>query len=535
MGDYKKLIFTFIDQIWRRRWTAMLMAWSICMVGWFSIAMLPDKYTSQARVYVDTQSLLNPLLKGISVRSDDPRREQEVAVMQRTLTSRPNLMKVAQLTDLDKSANSTAELQALIDKLQNRIEVSNQGNNLFQVSFTDNSPSMAKRVVQALLTIFVENNVGDRRADMQTARSFIEVQLAEYETKLSEAEQKLAAFKVANVDYLSAANENFSTRLQNARGIIKERGREVDDLMEQRGQLKQQLDATPQFLSIDAAPQVVVGGGGGSPMQQRIRALQSRIDELRLQYTDKHPEIVRSLEAMKELQAEEAKSYETPQDGKGPPRSGRERSEVTNEVYNQLAIRLSELDGKIASAKHRLDDAEKELTDLQKQSVEGPRIEAEFTALTRDYQVLKSSYEGLLVRRESARIGEAADSSADSVQFRIIAEPEEPALPAGPMRRVFNFVVLIIGVAGGGGFVILLARLEDCVTVPEDLAQFIDHAVLGCISSAVTLTSLQPFFTRHRKFLMASGGLAAMALIFVASAPNFSTIPSAIATRLSSL
>src|SRR5262249_31665250 len=146
---------------------------------------------------------------------------------------------------------------------------------------------------------------------------------------------------------------------------------------------------------------------------------------------------------LREQQAQEAKDV---REGKAPPSA--DRSEVPNEVYNQLTINLAELDGKAAGAKHRLGDAEAELEDLQKKSVEGPRIEAEFTALTRDYQVLKSSYDSLLVRRESARIGEAADSSADSMQFRIIAEPEEPAYPAGPMRHLFNALIFVAGVGG---------------------------------------------------------------------------------------
>jgi polysaccharide chain length determinant protein (PEP-CTERM system associated) len=533
MGDYQKLIFTYLDHVWRRRNIALICAWVVCALGWAVISLLPDKYDSEARVYVDTQSLLNPLLKGISVASEDQRRDQEVSVMQRTLTSRPNLAKVAQLTDLDKSTTTAAQLQKLLDNLEDRIEVSNQGNNLFRVRYTDNSPAMAKRVVQALLTIFVESSVGDRRADMQSARSFIETQLEEYEKKLNEAEKKLADFKIENVDFISnVGSENFSTRLERARITLKENKRALEDLESQREQIREQLSETPQFLSIDAAPQVVIGDGGNT-LEQRIRTLQKNIGELRLQYTDKHPEIVRSLQALKDLQ-EEQKKPAGAADSDPVNSGGRDRSEVPNELYSQLSLRLADIQSKITSAKNRVSDANEELTDLEKKTVEGPKVEAEFTALTRGYQVLKGNYESLLSRRESARIGEAADSSSDAVQFRIVAEPEEPAFPTGPNRRLFNIAVLILGIGAGCGLTILIARVQDCVTIPEDLAEFGDHNFLGTISVATTLSLPQAFHQQYRRFTIALGALCIASLVTVAIAPNFSTYPAALALRLTS-
>jgi polysaccharide chain length determinant protein (PEP-CTERM system associated) len=523
MGDYKKLIFFYLHQIWRHRWMTLILAWAVCIPGWIFVSMIPDHYTSEARVYVDTQSLLNPLLKGISVRADDPKRDQDVEIMQQTLTSRPNLAKVAQITDLDKSTNSPVEMQALLDRLESHTQITNEGNNLFKVKFTDNSAATAKRVVQALLTIFVENNVGDRRADMQGAREFIETQVAEYEKKLSEAEKRLADFKVANIEYISESNQNFAARLEQAKQSDRDLKAELEDLTAQRAQLQAKLAATPQFLSIDAAPQVVIGGdGGGSPLQQRMRALQRHIDELRLQYTDKHPEIQQALRELKSLQDEAAKAKAG--DPKAANDAMREHSEVTNEVYNQLSLRLSDLDSKITSLKSRIGSADEQVTDLENKSTEGPRVEAEFTALNRDYQVMKTNYDGLIARRESARIAQAADSSADSVKFRIVAEPEQPALPDGPPRRLFNAAIFVLGLGLGCGFVIVLVRLEDYVSIPEDLSVFEGHHVFGCISDAPPLVPQEMFFKRERKFSLMTGSLVFLFLIMVAIAPNVSAI-----------
>src|SRR5947209_5461745 len=121
MEDVKKLFFYYMDQLWRRRWLALAFAWAVCMLGWTFVAFLPDRYTSEARIYVDTTSLLNPLLRGLSVNADEQRRDQEVALMQRTLTSRPNLAKVAQMTDMDKGITTAADQQLLLNDLEQHV------------------------------------------------------------------------------------------------------------------------------------------------------------------------------------------------------------------------------------------------------------------------------------------------------------------------------------------------------------------------------------------------------------------------------
>ena len=74
-------IRSLVEAIWRRRWHALILSWVVCLTGWIAVAVLPDKYQSEARIYVDTESILGPLLRGIAVRADvfegaaDKRRE----------------------------------------------------------------------------------------------------------------------------------------------------------------------------------------------------------------------------------------------------------------------------------------------------------------------------------------------------------------------------------------------------------------------------------------------------------------------------
>jgi capsular polysaccharide biosynthesis protein len=45
----------------------LITAWMIAVVGWVWVYLLENRYQAQARVYVDTQSLLRPLMSGLAV------------------------------------------------------------------------------------------------------------------------------------------------------------------------------------------------------------------------------------------------------------------------------------------------------------------------------------------------------------------------------------------------------------------------------------------------------------------------------------
>ena len=130
---------------------------------------------------------------------------QQIDIMRRTLLSRPNLEKIILMTDLDLTVKSDEEKERLIDAMTSKIEVTQQGRNLFQIAYVDEERGLTKRVVQAVMQIFVEGNLGASRKDMETTRRFLEGQIRSYERQLVEAETRLAKFKrPRSIDFVDA-------------------------------------------------------------------------------------------------------------------------------------------------------------------------------------------------------------------------------------------------------------------------------------------------------------------------------------------
>src|SRR5690349_15412329 len=84
--------------MWHRRWVGLAAAWIVGIVAVSIVYRIPEKYEASARVYVDTESILRPLLQGLAIQ---PNVDQQVALMSRTLISRPNVEKLMRLADLD--------------------------------------------------------------------------------------------------------------------------------------------------------------------------------------------------------------------------------------------------------------------------------------------------------------------------------------------------------------------------------------------------------------------------------------------------
>ena len=111
-----------------------------------------------------------------------------------------------------------------------------------------------------------------------------------------------------------------------------------------------------------------------------------------------------------------------------------------------------------------------------------PQVEAESSALNRDYGIMQQKYEELLNRRESAELSRRADVSSEELQFRIIEPPLVPTEPSGPKRLLFYTVVLILGFAAGVGIAFLISQLAPVLVRAHQLSILTSYPILGSVT-----------------------------------------------------
>jgi polysaccharide chain length determinant protein (PEP-CTERM system associated) len=498
MTDLRRDLLMRLAVLWRRRWAGLALVWIVCLIGWTVVLLLPSQFRSQALVYVDTDTLLGPLLKDLTVAND---MQHQVPLIMRTLLSRPNLHKVAVATDLALDTQSPVDEVNLYERMESHAQITVQGANLLSISYTDANPVLARDVVQALLSVLVDNSNLQNRSEMDKALAFIEKQIATYEEKLRFIENRMADFKRLHGDVLVSSDSNLGARKDTLREAVSVAQGQVAELRSGIDLLNEQIRTVPQFLTVDNAPQVIVNDSRGDTA--RIADLQRTLDNLRLLYTDQHPDVIaaeRQLDLMRD-----AKS--------GAPETDQPRfhSQLSNPVYEKLQMRLFEGEQQLGLARAHLAAAQAAQRQLDVMSAENPTIVAQYTDLSREYDVLKKQYDELLVRRESALMSQAVENTSQKIQFRVVEPPRIPAKPFGPPRLLLLAAVLGVALIGWPGLAFLMDHIALPVTSADDLAR---HSSLPLLGSVSKIPTRQDLAIQARWNLRFAGATLSLLLLF---------------------
>jgi polysaccharide chain length determinant protein (PEP-CTERM system associated) len=498
MGSLKVIIFQYARDIWRRRWYAVGVAWAICLIGWVIVSRMPDIYESNARVYMNSDEALTPLLAGLAVATDvDARLER----MQRTLLSGTNMKKLIRMTDLDTRVKDNADREAMIARLQKAIVIKLQTRNLFTVTYSDTDPQLAQSVVSNVLSLFMESSAGDSRMDIDSAQRFLQTEIDRLETQLREAERKKSEFQTRYYDLLPGA-DNGASHLEQARADVQKVTEDLNDSIAERDSLQKQLDAQQQFDTVDAPTAVPSGNDGlSSSPKTRLMQVQTQLETARSTLTDQHPVVIALKHQIAAIQAEIAK---TVVEKKAGPTS----KNISNPVYVQLASQLSDKETKIASLRRRLVSGEEDRDKIEDEARRAPSVGAEFLNLDRDYEVVKKNYTELLARRESAQIAENADRKGDKIDIKTIDTPEVPTLPSSPNRPLFLSMVLIAGLGAGIGVAFVLSQIDSSYSTTTAL-QALGLPILGSISV------INSFDRRPKHWFLSAKAFAAAVVMLV--------------------
>ena len=499
--------------MWRHRWPALAVSWFVAIVGIVVVLAVPDKYEASARIFVDTQSILKPLMSGLAVQ---PNIEQQVTMLSRTLISRPNVEKLIRMADLDLGSTSKAAQEKLILDLTDTLKIQNAGrDNLYTLSYRDASPDRAKRVVQSLVSIFVESSLGATRKDSDTARKFIEEQIKTYAAKLEEAEGRLKEFRLRNMELQNGEGKDMTSKLSEVIAQSKQARLELREAEKARDSAKQQLEnqkapstetSLPDLLK---EPAIDLQRVATPEIDARIAALKQNLDGLLQRYTERHPDVVSARRLLKDL--EEQKRKEVAELRKvamaNPvPIPGPSQSLIAQELGRMLATSNVQ----VAMLSARVKEYEERVSRVQTLMKTAPQIEAEFAQLNRDYGIHKKNYEDLVSRRESASLSGDLEGASGVVDFRLIDPPRASQKPVAPNRLLLLPVALIAALGAGLGLAFILSQLRSVFFDARALRNTIGLPILG----VVTLVMSDVTKARERRDLK-KFGLASSALLGV--------------------
>lgn len=500
MQSWKLQLLSLLGGGWQFRWYGLAAAWLVCLVGWVAVAMIPDAYQASAKVYIDTDTLMRPLLRGIVVSTDT---QQEISIMLRTVLTAPNMERVIRVTQPHANEYSAAKMQDAVAKLSDSVTLKALGTkNLFQIGFTDPNPVYAQSVAQTLLSTMVDSNVGDQRRESDDARSFLDAQIANYERKIQEADKRKTDFRAAHLDVFFGSND-----IDDAKGAIVKAQQDVDEVSARVASLRAQLSSTPATIDVNGPAPIQMGGAGTvDNKRQQLGQARAKLDDLRAHYTEDYPDVVIQRQLVERLKGQLAQ--------KDKPEEDPNLQSVTNPTHLMLRTKLADEQVSLAVAKSRLAEAQKRLDDAGKNVGMSLAVKRQYENLDRDFATLKKNYEALVERREAANISQAAGDQQSNMVFRVVDPPTVPNRPVAPNRIVFNLAVLLAGLGAGLAAAVALGQASGRFLTMEQLSEAFALPVLGAVTIARSAADL----VRERRstsFFAAGAGALVVGYLFV--------------------
>ncbi|MDH5275684.1 MAG: hypothetical protein OEW88_04595 [Gammaproteobacteria bacterium] len=469
--DFSKQLSQAIEhgqRMWTFRWPGLAAAWLAAAAGWAVVVSLPDEYDSSARVYVNAETVLKPLLQGLTVPTDPM---EQVNLMTRALLSRPHLETVIAKTGLERRAATVVERERLLDELTVTIQVDRDpGQGVYTILYTDQDPQMAQAVVQELLDDFMADTMRGDNVSSAQAQAFLERQIKIDEQRLTDAEERLADFKQRNLGLVqggSGPGTDYYARFQAAQSAVQSLQSEVRSLTNRRNELARQLSGQDSGSSTTSMASTSVDAA--------ISNLEAENAQLRLRYTDKHPDIISNRQTLEDLYKIREQELRARAAGIGTP------SRAIDPVSQQLKIALSAADADLAALQSQLSEKSAEVSYLRGMANTIPEVEAQLARLNRDYNVIKEEYETLLRRLESIKMNQEVQADKGDVQFRIIEPPYTPVMPSGPDRLRFNTMVLIAAVGVGLAVAFFLGHRDPAFFSATSLREATGLPVYGTV------------------------------------------------------
>lgn len=512
-------LLTLGRRMWKYRWAGLLAAWLVGALGVLVALLLPNRYEASARIYVDTQSILKPLMSGLAVQ---PNVDTQVQHLSRTLISRPNMEKLVRMADLDLGNQSKAQQEALIEMLTRELSIrSTAKDNLFTLSYRDKDPETAKRVVQSLVSIFVESSLGANRKETATATTFLNEQIKTYEAKLEEAESRLKEFRLRNLELTASEGKDAASRLGELSTQLDRARLELREAENARSAAKQQLAA--ERTRLDSAAQTAQQDPSAYAMPEldaRIDGQKRNLDVLLQRFTDQHPDVIQTRKLIKDLEDQkkrEVAELRRKSSGSSTGLASNAGTPVQQELSRMLAtteVQVAQLQARVGEYAARYQQA---LSALKT----APQLEAEAAQLNRDYAVQKKNYEELVARRESAAMSGDLDVASGVADFRLIDPPRASNQPVAPNRLVLLAAAWGLSIAAGLGCSFVASQLRPVFHDTIELRDITELPVLGVVGRLNTHAEVSRSRRSMLGFWSAAGllficfaiGIAAMAVI----------------------
>lgn len=363
------------------------------------------------------------------------------------------------------------------------LEVRNNKNtDILEIYYTDTDPGKAASIVNALMKIYINNDINANRSQTKSARDFIEGQLPIRKAALRSAEEKMQRFEQQNrVLDLNAEASAIVTTLSDLEKLVATTQFELSAQNARMGSIR-------DLFGISSQQAVVAGFVGESPtttsLLTQLQDVQQKIETSRLSLTDSNPVLIKLREQEVVLKKELQKHVQQSFVGKLGRLNQIENPEKIVPLRSQglqqgILSTYATAETERLSLESRLTSISRVINSYKQRATTLPQLELQQRQLEREVAATESSYKNLLDRYQELQIAENQQVG----NARIITPSAIPAVPV----RSRQYINLLQGLIGGfllaGATAFLLEKIDNTVKSDQSVKDLLDYKLLGSIPS----------------------------------------------------
>lgn len=460
--------------ILRRRMWAILVVFSLLFAGIMSIVMsLPNLYTASASILVEGQQIPQDYVRTTVTMG----LERRLQILSGEILSRTQIQQLVQQFDLYKDLRDKEAPEAVIIAAMRRdvgIEVKGRGGDntvVFEVSYTGADPQKAMDVASSLAALYIEGNRKIREGQTEETSRFLQSESDKVEKRLQEKEQEVLEYKRRHMGEIpEQLNANVATL-----SVLQ---KQLEVIADNLSRARERQNILNRAAEADASLGLLERSNAQLPGETPLVALKRQLRELKIRFSDKHPDVIRLKQqiaaAEEEIQKQTSVSGDATTPTSPPTRLSAvelEQASLNGQITN-LTAQMAKVQGEIEVYKQRIENT--------------PKREQELVALTRDYNAAKDLYASLSRRLEEAKLADNLEQRQKAERFRLLEPAVHPQQPAGPKRLRLLFLGCALSLGCGIAAAVLWEMLDTSIHRMEDLKTLTTAPILGVIPRIMT-------------------------------------------------
>lgn len=523
--------------IWRRKWAVILPLVLVSTGTFLHARTIPNRFRSETVILVVPQKVPESYVRS-TVTTDIADR---LRTIREQIISRTRLEIIIRDFNLYAAERGQMPMEDVVEQMRRDVVVDIVKGNTFRVAYTSSDAKKAMQVAERLASDFTNENLQDREVLASATSDFLQSQLEDARKRLADQEAKVADFQRRHAGQLPSerdANLQVMHNLQlQVQAVIESANRDRDRrLFLERilAELEPEAQASrsagqnvPANPAEGTAPRV----GSGTAAEQ-LESARETLKGLELHLKAEHPDIQYMKRLIVDLEAKaKAEAADPASASNRVPRPRTQEEANTLRRIREAKQEIAAVDIQIASKQAEEKRLREQIASFQSRVAATPALEAEFTALTRDYNTLQAAYQSLLAKQEDSKVAAALERRQIGEVFRVLDRARLPEGPISPNRIMINLVGALVGLGLGLGIVGFLDYKDQGLRSEDDVMAVLHLPVLAAIPVIGESKGHNRNRRRRRRIWIASGLALALLLGVGALAWSFGLVQSPVAFR----